>query len=292
MELPKFIFQATENLVEKPWGGEWIALLKGFRRKGIGESWEFSAHTSNTSQVLLKKQTAKLSEIFIEKKSEIMGSLAEKYKNFPLLVKIVDVSGKMEPHVHPSEKVAESLGIGDGGKVKAWLMLSGIAYIGLNKDISLDELEWILNEEEIWKKMNKFQSTAYDTFLIPPGVIHSAENARFIEIGTNSEASIGIRDEKIKKALNLKKTEDFEIKGKKGRIETEFFFAEVVDVVGKQEFNIETFNILLNLEGFAILRSEKEVAELQKGYSCLIPAATGSYSIHSERAKVLRIAPK
>lgn len=61
MELPKFIFQATENLVERPWGGEWISLLKGFRRRGIGESWELSAHASNSSQVLLKKKVAKLS---------------------------------------------------------------------------------------------------------------------------------------------------------------------------------------------------------------------------------------
>jgi len=140
--------------------------------------------------------------------------------------------------------------------------------------------------------MNKIQATAYDTFLIPPGLIHSAENARFIEIGTNREASIEIKDEKIKKALNIKKTEDFEIKGRRGKIETDFFTAEIIEVVGKQDFATETFNILLNLDGFAILRSEKEVAELQKGYSCLIPAITANYSIQAEKAKILRIIPR
>ncbi|NHW88054.1 MAG: hypothetical protein HA490_00045 [Archaeoglobales archaeon] len=292
MELPKFIFQATENLVERPWGGEWIALLKGFRRRGIGESWEFSAHVSNPSQVLLKKDIVKLSELFIEKKAEIMGSLTDKYKSFPLLVKIVEVSGKMNPHVHPTEKIAENLGISDGGKFKGWIMLSGNAYIGFNKDLDEEDLEWVLRDDEVWKRMNKIQATAYDTFLIPPGLIHSAENARFIEIGTNREASIEIKDEKIKKALNIKKTEDFEIKGRRGKIETDFFTAEIIEVVGKQDFVTETFNILLNLDGFAILRSEKEVAELQKGYSCLIPAITANYSIQAEKAKILRIIPR
>ncbi|MCS7119107.1 MAG: hypothetical protein RMH75_03435 [Archaeoglobaceae archaeon] len=291
MELPKFIFQATENLIERPWGGEWIALLKGFRRKGIGESWEFSANPSNPSYILIKKGISKLSEFFIEKKAEIMGSLAEKYRTFPILLKIVDVSGKIDPHVHPSEKTAEIFGMSEGGKFKAWIIISGVVYIGFNGEVKPDELDHILNEE-IWNRMNRFSATAYDTFLIPPGIIHSAENAKFIEIGTSSEASVEMRDEKIKKAINLKKVEDFEVRGKKGKIETEFFTAEIVEVVGKQDFAINTFNILLNLDGFAILRSEKEVVELQKGYSCLIPATTANYSIHSEKAKILRVIPK
>lgn len=292
MELPKFIFQATENLVEKPWGGEWIALLKGFRKRGIGESWEFSAHLSNPSHVLVRGEAVKLSELFIEKKEDILGSLAEKYKNFPILLKIVEVVGKRKPIVHPSEKIAESLGINDGGKLKAWIMFSGNAYIGFSEDISGKEIDEILTEENIWGKMNAFVASSYDSFVIPCGVIHSAENARLIEVGTNAEAAIELGDERMKKAIDLKKTEDFEVRAKKGRVETEFFVAELLEIVGKQDFTIETFNIILSLEGYSILRSEKEVVDLPKGYSCLIPAKTASYSIQSEKAKILRVYPK
>ncbi|MEM4566176.1 MAG: hypothetical protein QXD49_06220 [Archaeoglobaceae archaeon] len=292
MELPKFIFQATENLVEKPWGGEWIALLKGFRKKGIGESWEFSAHTSNPSQVLVKGEIVKLSELFIEKKEEILGSLAGKYKNFPILLKIVEVVGKRTPIVHPSEKVAESLGINDGGKLKVWLMVSGTAYVGFNEDVNSEEVDSILTEEKIWEKMNKFVASSYDSFVIPCGILHSAENAKLVEVGTNAEATIELRDERIRRAISLKKTEDFEVRAKKGRIETDFFVAELLEIVGKQDFTIETFNLLLSLEGYSILRSEKEVVDLQRGYSCLVPAKTASYSIQSEKARILRIYPK
>ncbi|MCS7143950.1 MAG: hypothetical protein NZ879_02890 [Archaeoglobaceae archaeon] len=293
MEIPNFIFQATENLVERPWGGEWISLLKGFRKKGIGESWEFSAHPSNPSQVILKRKIAKLTELFVEAKKEILGDLTEKHTAFPLLVKIIDVSGRFDLHVHPSAKVAENFGESEKEKQKAWIMLGGTAFIGFSENLTQEKFEEILSDEkQIFEKMNKFDAGMYDTFIIPPGTLHSAENARMIEISSNSELSYKITDEKAKKAVRLEKIGDFEIKGKRGKVETDFFTAEVVEVAGKLDFSIKTFNLLLCLEGYAVLRSEKEVADLQKGYSCLVPAFVGNYSIQSERAKVLRIIPK
>ncbi len=293
MELPGFMFQATENLVERLWGGEWISLLKGFRKKGIGESWEFSAYPSNPSQVFLKRGSVKLTELLMEAKKEILGELSDKYTAFPLLVKLIDVSGMLDIHVHPSAKVAESLGETEGEKHKAWIMLRGTAYIGLSENITQENLEEILGDEKlVLEKLNRFESGIYDTFLIPPGVLHTAENSRIIEISTNSELTYGLNEEKAKKAIKIDRTEEFEVKGKKGKVETEFFSAEVLDVAGRVDFTINTFNLLLCLEGYALLRSEKGVADLQKGYSCLVPASTKSYAVQSERAKVLRIIPK
>ncbi len=293
MELPSFLFQATENLVERSWGGEWISLMKGFRKKGIGESWEFSAHPSNPSQVFLKKGSVKLTELFIEAKKDILGDLADKYTAFPLLVKLIDVSERLDIHVHPSAKVAESFGEMEGEKQKAWVMLKGTVYIGFSENLSRENFEEIIGDEKlVLEKLNRFESGIYDTFVIPPGVLHTAENSRMVEISTNSELTYGLKDEKSKKAIKIDRTQDFEIRGKRGKVETEFFTAEVLDVVGRLDFTINTFNLLLCLEGYVLLRSEKGVADLQKGYSCLIPASTGSYAIQSEKAKVLRIIPK
>ena len=293
MELPSFLFQATENLVERPWGGEWISLMKGFRKKGIGESWEFSAHPSNPSQVFLKKGSVKLTELFVEAKKEILGDLADRYTAFPLLVKLIDVSGRLDLHVHPSAKVAESFGETEGEKQKAWIVLKGTIYVGLSENLTQENFEEIIGDEKLLlEKLNRFESGIYDTFVIPPGVLHTAENSRMVEISTNSELTYGLKDEKAKKAIKIDRTQDFEVRGKKGKVETEFFTAEVLDVAGRLDFTINTFNLLLCLEGYALLRSEKGVADLQKGYSCLIPASTGSYAIQSEKAKVLRIIPK
>ncbi|NHW22878.1 MAG: hypothetical protein HA489_01280 [Archaeoglobales archaeon] len=293
MELPSFLFQATENLVERPWGGEWISLMKGFRKKGIGESWEFSAHPSNPSQVFLKKGSVKLTELFVEAKKEILGDLAGRHTAFPLLVKLIDVSGRLDLHVHPSAKVAENFGETEGEKQKAWIVLKGTIYVGLSENLTQENFEEIIGDEKLLlEKLNRFESGIYDTFVIPPGVLHTAENSRMVEISTNSELTYELKDEKAKKAIKIDRSQDFEVRGKKGKVETEFFTAEVLDVAGRLDFTINTFNLLLCLEGYALLRSEKGVADLQKGYSCLVPASTGSYAIQSEKAKVLRIIPK
>ena len=303
MELPKFIFQARENLVEKPWGGEWIAMLKGFRQSGIGESWEFSAHPSNPSDVLIGGKAVSMIELFAKAKREILGELADKYAEFPILVKLLDVNGRISVQVHPSDKVAASLGESEAGKDEAWLLLgNGTIYVGFKDDVEFEELEKIVSneKEKVLELLNKFNASQYDTFLIPAGTVHCAENARLLEVSTNSNITYRICDfsgrgeqlDKARKALNTKKTSDYEIRGKRGKIEMDRFVAELVEVSGVVEFEITTFNILVAVGGYAILRSEKEVADLHKGYSCLIPAATKKYTIEGDRAKVVRIYPK
>ncbi|MDI9646574.1 MAG: hypothetical protein QFX40_07810 [Archaeoglobales archaeon] len=300
--LPNFIFQAKENLVEKPWGGEWIALLKGFKGR-FAESWEFSAQTSNPSEVIVGGKTISMVELFSRAKEEILGNLASKYSKFPLLVKIIDVSGRMDVMVNPSDRVAEMLGEKDSGKFAGWICLSdGKVYAGLKRDVSLEELERIVGDKKdsFLEILNEYSATPFATFLISPGLIYCAENLRFIEISTNSNLSYTLLDfsrkgsqvEKALKAVNLKKSEDFEIKSEKGRISTESFCAEVVEVFGSKEFEISTFNILVAIEGFSILKSSKETAELHKGYSCLIPASAQRYSVISEKATILRIYPR
>jgi len=303
MELPKFIFQARENLVEKPWGGEWIAMLKGFRQSGIGESWEFSAHPSNPSEVLIRGNVVSMLELFAKAKNDILGDLAAKYAEFPILVKILDISDRISVQVHPSDKVAESLGEGEKGKDEAWMALdSGKVYVGFKEDVEFEVLEKTIEEdrEKIFEYLNEFNAAQYDTFTIPAGTIHCAERARLLEVSTNSNVTYRVCDfsgrgeqfDKARKALNTKKTEGYEVKGKRGVIDTDSFAAELVDVSGSVEFEINTFNILFATEGYTILRGENEVADLHKGYSCLIPATTKKYVIEGDRAKVIRIYPK
>ncbi len=300
--LPRFIFQARENLVEKPWGGEWIALLKGFRGR-IGESWEFSAHPSNPSEVIVNGKSISLVELFSKHKKEILGDLAEKYDYFPILVKLIDVKERLSVQVHPSNRVAEALGESDRGKDEAWMCMSdGKVYVGFSRDVSPEELEEIVKEnpEDVLGLMNEFDARMYDTFTIRAGTIHCAEGVRLVEVSTNSNVTYRVADfsgrveqlDKAKKALNFKKSEEYEVRGERGKVEMEKFCMELVEVSGSAEFEIDTFNILVGVEGFSLLKSGGETAELHKGYSCLIPAAAGQYSIISDVAKVVRIYPR
>ncbi|WP_290623598.1 MULTISPECIES: mannose-6-phosphate isomerase, class I [unclassified Archaeoglobus] len=296
MELPSFVFQAQENLVERPWGGEWIAMLKGFRQSGIGESWEFSAHPSNPSFVLVNGQQMSMPEFFAKFKDELLGKAAEKYSTFPLLVRIADVAGSSPVHVHPSDKTAESLGEAEGGVEAIWMVFNkGNAYIGFKDDVKLEELEEKFEGEEEFdfrELLNKFETTPYDTFVINPGIPHAAENLRLLETSSNSTLTYLFKKEdfeKVKKVLKTNKVEDYEVKGQKGKAETENFGVEVIDVTGTAEIRTDgVMNIIYAAEGYFLLKG-KESVDLHRGYSCLVPASTESFSVESERGKIVRI---
>ena len=295
MEFPSFIFQAQENLIERPWGGEWIALLKGFRQAGIGESWEFSAHPSRPSTVLVKGQQMTMLELFSKFKDELLGKAAEKFTKFPILVRLIDASSPVPAHVHPSDKAAESLGEKEGGVESVWLVFNkGKAYAGFKEDVKIEELEEKLKEEDFDVKslLNSFETAPYDTFAIPPGMPHGGENLRVLEVSSNSTLAYFFTEEdfeKVKKVLNTKKVEDFEVKGKKGKAEAENFGLEVIEVTGSAEINTGgVMNILYAAEGYFILKG-KEVADLHRGYSCLVPATTESLTVESEGGKIVRI---
>ncbi len=294
MELPSFIFQAQENLVERPWGGEWIALLKGFRQAGIGESWEFSAHPSRPSTVLVKGQQMSMLELFSKFRDELLGKTAEKFTKFPILVRLIDAASSLPAHVHPSDKAAGNLGEKEGGVKSIWLVFNkGKVYAGFKEDVKIEELEEKLKEEDFDVKslLNSFETAPYDTFVIPPGMPHAGENLRVLEVSSNSTLAYFLKEdfEKVKKVLNTKKVEDFEVKGKKGKAEAENFGLEVIEVTGSAEINTGgVMNILYAAEGYFILKG-KEVADLHRGYSCLVPAATESFTVESEGGKIVRI---
>lgn len=301
MKPPKFIFQAEENLVEKDWGGYWISKLKGLpSSRKVGESWEFSAHPSKPSKVLLGKSVFSFQDVFSLMRREILGTLSEKYSYFPILVKLLDVNDKISVQVHPSDEVAKLLGEEDPGKSEGWIILKeGKVYAGFKEDVDPEEIR--KNPEKTLTKLNEFKAKFLDTFKINAGTVHFAEETRFLEISTNSNITYRIFDfkgrevqlEKAIKAMNTSKSNENDIKGEKGWLEMERFAAETIEVKGQIELNTnKTFNLIFCLDGKIKLESEGETSELKKGYSCLIPAATKKYTIEGKQAKIIKIHAK
>ncbi|MEM1658136.1 MAG: type I phosphomannose isomerase catalytic subunit [Candidatus Jordarchaeales archaeon] len=301
MKIPRFLFQAKENLVEKAWGGQWIPELKGLAIPGnIGESWEFSAHPSNPSEVIVNAVKLKLPDLIAVAREEILGKLSGKYSSFPILVKLLDVRGRLSVQVHPSSEVAKELGETEPGKSEGWISLGeGRVYIGFKEDVSPDEVR--KSPESVPLRLNRFNAGFLDTFMIPAGTVHFAEGARFLEVSTNSNITYRVFDfegrevhlEKAVKAMRLTKSAEREVKGEKGRFEMPEFGVETIKVEGEAKLSTgEVFNILFSVDGEVTLKSGREKAKLRKGYSCLVPAATGSYTIEGEQATIIKVYAK
>lgn len=294
--LPRFIFQAEENLVEKPWGGEYIAKLKGINAKKIGESWEFSAHPSRPSFVAVGSKV-RFDELVGRFRREILGNLECEY--FPLLVKIIDANENLSVQVHPSERDARMLGEKDHGKEEAWIVLDADEgakiYVGFKEDVDPNEfLEAVKRGDNVLEYLNAIRVNRGDAFFIPSGIIHAlGKGVRVLEVSGNSDITYRVYDygrgrelhlDKAFKVLKFSKTDVAELrqvpkemKGFVRCIDTPYFTVD--RVTEPVEISKDTFHILLCIAGGAEIKSDSETVRVERGRSVLIPAITERYSI-------------
>ncbi len=292
--LPKFILQAEENLVEKPWGGDFIARLKGVRAERIGESWEFSAHPSRPSKVSMDGVIDMLE--LIERYGE---DVIDGFKEFPILVKIIDANDNLSVQVHPSERQAKELGEKDHGKPEAWVVLDAEEgakiYLGFKEDIDPDEFRRAIERNEnVLSYLNAVEVEKGDAFYIPAGTIHAlGKGVRVLEVSTNSNVTYRIYDygrgrelhlDKAFRVLNFRRTEVEELRQSPKRlnglarlIETDFF--RIDEIVADGRVSNDSLQILLCISGSVVLRSNSDVVELKRGKSVLIPAITREYEV-------------
>jgi len=295
--LPKFIFQAEDNLVEKPWGGNFIAKLKGIEANKIGESWEFSAHPSRPSLIAINGKI-RFDELIKKFRREILGDLEE----FPILVKLIDANEDLSVQVHPSEEQAKKLGEKDHGKPEAWVVLdaeeNAKIYLGFKEDVEPEEfLKAIERNENVLNYLNAIRVEKGDAFYIPAGTIHAlGKGVRVLEVSTNSNITYRIYDygrgrelhlDKAFKVLNFKRTGVEELRQKPKRlngllryIDTSYF--KVDRVLSNTRISKETFQILLCIDGRVKLKSSSDIVEVKRGRSALIPAITKDYGIELE----------
>lgn len=304
--LPKFIFQAEENLVEKPWGGDFIAKLKGLGLKGIGESWEFSAHPSRPSKVAVDGVMSMLELIERYGRDVIDG-----FEEFPILVKIIDANENLSVQVHPSEEQAKELGEKDHGKPEAWVVLDADEgakiYLGFKEDVEPEEFRKAIERGEALEYLNAVEVKKGDAFYIPAGTIHAlGKGVRVLEVSTNSNVTYRIYDygrgrelhlDKAFRVLNFKGTDVEELRQRAKRtngltrmVDTEFFKIDRVEE--STRIRNPSFQILLCLNGSVTLKEDSEMAKVGKGRSVLIPAINEEYEVELEgSAEVYVVTP-
>lgn len=200
----------------KPWGGSGLIskLGKAFTvsdddgneteltaNDKIGESWEIADMGFNDSVVshgwLAGNTIGELMETYMER---IVGDDLYNYygRQFPLLVKFLDIQDRLSVQVHPDDMIAaeryDSL-----GKSEVWYVLDAApdakVYLGFNRDTNAGELyERCLNGtvEEI---LNVIHPQKGDVIHITPGTVHAADKGILIaEIQESSDLTFRLYD--------------------------------------------------------------------------------------------------
>lgn len=98
-------------------------------------------------------------------------------RQFPLLVKFLEIEGELPVHVHADNTIAGQRYDVLGGK-EFWYVMNAEddarIYLGFNKDVSAAELYTRCSDGTVKEILNEIRPEKGDCFTVNPGIVHSA----------------------------------------------------------------------------------------------------------------------
>jgi mannose-6-phosphate isomerase len=186
----------------RPWGGRRLAGFLSTPLPGdgpIGEAWILSDrddHPSVVAEGLLKGRA--LGHLLEQRPEDFLGNLAGHYARFPLLLKFLDVSGRLSVQVHPSDAHKEMIPAGETGKTEAWVVLEkgpeARIYAGLKPDTTPDVLRQAIAQGTVADRLDSFVPCIADGVFIRAGTVHSLSDLVVFEVQENSDVTFRLYD--------------------------------------------------------------------------------------------------
>jgi len=166
----------------------------------IGEAWILSDRDDYQSVVSngpLKGQT--IGQLMQKEQEQLLGKLAWRFKQFPLLLKFLDVHEMLSVQVHPSDLQRNYLPAGENGKTEAWVVLEAgpdsRIYAGLKPGTTADNLKQSLTNGTIADHLSYFTPKPGDGVFIPAGTVHSlGGDVVVFEVQQNSDVTFRLYD--------------------------------------------------------------------------------------------------
>ena len=250
MELVKLI-PAVKDYI---WGGTYFkAFNKGVSLDRVSECWELSVRDADSSIIASGKDKGKLLVDVIKK--EDVGPIQDRFKYFPILIKLIDAKENLSVQVHPSDDYALK-NENSFGKSEMWHIISADKdsglYVGLKKKCNKEEIKLALENGNILDYLNFFPVKPGDTFVINPGTIHAiGKGVRLIEIQQNSNLTYRLydynrvdkfgnpRELHIQKALEVINYDKYEVNKPVGNLlaDNQYFTVKEVSFDGEIELS-------------------------------------------------------
>ena len=167
----------------------------------IGESWEIADMGFEDSVIangwLAGNTISELMETYLEK---VVGENVYNYfgRQFPLLVKFLDVKDKLSVQVHPDNEIAAER-YDTLGKSELWYILDAKpgakAYLGFNREVTAQEFYDKCNDGTVEDLLNVVYPKKGDVMFITPGTVHAADGGLLlVEIQDSSDMTFRLYD--------------------------------------------------------------------------------------------------
>lgn len=200
----------------RPWGGNALVTVMGKHfvecdEEGnetvlgsdvlIGESWELADMGVEDSVVaegwLAGNTISEIMETYLER---VVGENVYNFygRQFPLLIKFLDINDKLSVQVHPDDEVAaeryDSL-----GKAEIWYVMDAKPgakmYCGFTREVSAQEFYDRCQNGTVEEILNVVYPKKGDVIFITPGTVHAADGGLLIaEIQESSDMTFRLYD--------------------------------------------------------------------------------------------------
>lgn len=304
--------------MEKRWGGNALKNKLGKKAapgqedkvdlESIGESFELYEFGEDHSSPIVNGflEGNSISDILETYLGDLVGDNIYEYfgNQFPLLIKYLNVEGRLSVQVHPTDAVAAER-YDCLGKNEFWYVVDAKpdakVYMGLNRDSSAAEFYEKCHDGSIVDLMNVYHPKPGDCFYIKAGTVHAAEGGIVIaEIQENSDATLRLydwgfennpatrREMHLDEAIDCidyekyKASELFRPAAEARGVvcDCRWFTISILPLRERYEADPDKFNsfvLYMCTSGAATLTWEGGKEEIAAGDTVLIPAAMGAY---------------
>lgn len=167
----------------------------------IGESWELADMGIEDSVVtngwLAGNTISEIMETYLER---VVGDDVYNYygRQFPLLIKFLDINDKLSVQVHPDDEIAaeryDAL-----GKSELWYILDAKSeakiYMGFKREVTAQEFYDRCNDGTVEELLNVIYPKKGDVLFITPGTVHAADGGILLaEIQESSDMTFRLYD--------------------------------------------------------------------------------------------------
>ena len=262
--------------VEMPWGKlEYCLADLGFVDSVASAGWLKGNSLSDIMQTYLER---------------VAGDTAFEWygTQFPVLVKRLQVKGRSALHVNPDDESAEQR-YDAFGKTALWYVEAAgpnaRLFLGFKQDVGAESFYSACQEGTVEKLLHSVRPQPGEAYLIPPGLVHAAQDVTLLEIAESSELCFRLHDwGATDRELHLEEAFDLIDLGHWTRQPRfpegilaqipQFTVSRIAlqDVLKSHRDLEDTFLIYICVEGDAILRAGETDFRIRKGELVLVPA--------------------
>ncbi|MGM9540033.1 type I phosphomannose isomerase catalytic subunit [Anaerovibrio sp.] len=276
----------------------------------LAESWELSCHQDGPSIIANGPAKGRTLEQYIEAEGrEILGSKAQSFENFPIMIKLIDAKDNLSVQVHPDNEYALK-NEGEYGKTEMWYIIDAepgaeLLY-GVEKKITADELAESLQNGTITDICHHAPVKKGDVFFIPAGTIHAiGKGILLAEVQQNSNTTYRLYDYgrlgndgkprqlHVKQGSEVSSLEPLPLKDEREVValspdcngellaSCDYFTTYGVQVDGTASLvsGSDSFQTFTVLEGSLTLTAGDTLLEMSAGQTVFLPAGMGGYTL-------------